>query len=246
LDNNQYIYESEINYIFDVDGTMTPSREGMDLDFEHYFNNWMKDKKVYFATGSDYPKTYDQLGPWICGAARKVFCCLGNSIWCMGDEIHTDDWLLDDGAKSFLSLRLDASPFHLRTGQHFEDRPGMCNFSVVGRGASKEERKEYYNYDLKTQERYHIAREFNFAYGNAGLKAQVAGETGLDIIPKGKDKSQIANMIKGPIVFFGDKMGVEGNDRPLADAIKDREGSSSITVNSWRDTYNHLRTHYGL
>ena len=122
----------------------------------------------------------------------------------------------------------------------------MCNFSVVGRGASREERKEYYNYDLKHQERYHIAREFNFAYSNAGLKAQVAGETGLDIIPNGKDKSQIADMLEGPIIFFGDKMGVEGNDRPLADAIKDRKGSKSIAVNSWRDTYDNLRTHYGL
>lgn len=233
-----------INYVFDVDGTMTPSREGMDLDFEHYFENWMKGKKVYFATGSDYPKTYEQLGPWICGEAWKVFCCCGNSIWSMGEEIHTDDWVLDTGAKDFLTLRLNASPFHLRTGQHFEDRPGMCNFSVVGRGASKEERKEYYNYDLKNQERYNIAREFNNAYGNIGIRAQVAGETGLDIIPKGKDKSQIANMIEGPIIFFGDKMGIEGNDRPLADAIKDREGSASITVNSWRDTYDNLRTHY--
>ena len=37
-------------------------------------------------------------------------------------------------------------------------------------------------------------------------------------------------MIEGPIIFFGDKMGVEGNDRPLADAIKDYSIAAKITV----------------
>jgi|TARA_B110000483_G_scaffold130681_1_gene156426 phosphomannomutase len=235
-----------INYVFDVDGTMTPSRGEMDYGFAVWFQKWMRGKNVFFATGSDYPKTVEQMPTKILMNATAVHCCLGNSVWIKDDEVHKDEWMLEDGARKFLTLRLDASKFKLRTGQHFEDRPGMCNFSVVGRGASKLQRKEYYNYDLKTQERYHIASEFNNAYKASGVIAQVAGETGLDIIPVGKDKSQIAEFMIGPVVFFGDKMGTNGNDKPLADAIIDRPDSKSIAVNNWQETWEFLRSDYGI
>ena len=34
-----------MNYLFDVDGTLTPSRLPIDKDFEQFFLKWMKDKK---------------------------------------------------------------------------------------------------------------------------------------------------------------------------------------------------------
>ena len=46
-----------MNYIFDIDGTLTPSRLPIDPEFEKFFLEWMKDKKVYFVTGSDKDKT---------------------------------------------------------------------------------------------------------------------------------------------------------------------------------------------
>ena len=46
-----------MNYIFDIDGTLTPSRLKIDPEFEQFFLEWMKDKKVYFVTGSDKDKT---------------------------------------------------------------------------------------------------------------------------------------------------------------------------------------------
>jgi len=233
-----------INYVFDVDGTMTPSRGEMDFDFSVWFEKWMKGKNVLFATGSDYPKTQEQMPHTILMKAIATHCCLGNSVWIQGDEVHKDEWTLDEGARKFLTLRLNASKYSIRTGQHFENRPGMCNFSVVGRGATKKQRSDYYNYDLKNQERYHIANEFNSAYKASGVIAQVAGETGLDIIPVGKDKSQIAEFLIGPVVFFGDKMGTAGNDKPLADAIQDRPNSLSVAVNNWAETWNFLKTDY--
>ena len=39
-----------MNYLFDIDGTLTPSRLPIDKDFEQYFFEWMQDKNVYFVT----------------------------------------------------------------------------------------------------------------------------------------------------------------------------------------------------
>ena len=36
-----------INYVFDVDGTLTPSRLKMDGEFQKFFRTWIKDKYVY-------------------------------------------------------------------------------------------------------------------------------------------------------------------------------------------------------
>ena len=49
-----------INYIFDVDGTLTPSRLKMDKEFAKFFRNWIANKQVYLLTGSDHDKTIEQ------------------------------------------------------------------------------------------------------------------------------------------------------------------------------------------
>ena len=42
----------------------------------------------------------------------------------------------------------------------------MCNFSVVGRNADAEQRKDYYTYDCEHKERERIAKDFNALYPN--------------------------------------------------------------------------------
>ena len=42
-----------MRFIFDVDGTLTPSRQHIDLGFEKYFMDFCEDNEVYFVTGSD-------------------------------------------------------------------------------------------------------------------------------------------------------------------------------------------------
>ena len=40
-------------YIFDVDGTLTPSRGLMDTEFKKWFLKFNSENPVYLATGSD-------------------------------------------------------------------------------------------------------------------------------------------------------------------------------------------------
>lgn len=226
-----------MNYVFDVDGTLTPSRQPMDKDFADFFYNWMQDKKVYFATGSDYPKTAEQVPEQILHSAIEVYCCAGNSVWHKGETIRESDWRIPAVCMRFLEPYLHQSPFPDRTGQHIESRPGLANFSIVGRGATMEQRKAYEEFDSINQERRSIAMLFNQKFVSQGIRAQVAGATGIDIMRDDDDKSQIASFIKGPIHFYGDMMQPGGNDFPLAQAIKDRAGSESIMVKDWKDTY---------
>lgn len=230
-----------MKYIFDVDGTLTPSRGSINSKFEKWFLEFIQQNEVYLATGSDYPKTVEQLGKEICESVKTCFNCSGNSVWKNGVEIRRNEWQLEDIHRDFLESKLAQSKFHEKTGNHIEERPGMVNFSIVGRNASLEERFLYRQWDEHKNERVKIAIEFNQTFGN-NIVVQVAGETGLDIYPKGYDKSQIAAFVKGPTVFFGDKMLPDGNDFPLAQEIMKRTGGRAIQVRDWEDTWKRIKS----
>jgi len=207
-------------FVFDVDGTLTPSRGKIDKDFAAWFENFASHNSCYLVTGSDKMKTVEQVGLSIYNLAVRVYNCNGNDVWEQDTNVHQNEWILEETPHTFLAQCLTESEFPLRTGQHFEHRPGMVNFSVVGRGADKEQRAQYVRYDTKKAERYKIAHSFNIMFPY--LEAKVGGETGIDISPKGFDKSQIVNDFDSndTLIFFGDAMQLGGNDQPLANANK--------------------------
>lgn len=226
-----------MNLIFDVDGTLTPAREAIDKYFKMELELIALKDNIYLATGSDYAKTIEQLGEeFVETCVAYSFNCSGNSIWRKGKEVYRTDWSLDKEIQSWLEEKLHESKFHIKTGNHIEARPGMVNFTVLGRNATFEDRAAYIHYDLKHNERYSLAKEFNELFGSSyDVTAQVAGKTGFDIYPKGKDKSQILNWFTNiPVVFFGDDTQQGGNDYPLAQAIKARklEGDLVCPVSS--------------
>lgn len=234
-------------YLFDVDGTLTPSRRSMDPEFRIWFCNFISENAVYLVTGSDYEKTVEQLGVTITENVKAVYNCSGNDVWIGGKNVHTNDWRLPEEMHTFLAERLTASGFPLRTGLHFEHRPGMLNFSVVGRNATMGERKLYVDYDTEHNERDTIVKEFNTMFG-AEVVATAGGETGIDIYPVGKDKAQILSDLSyyDSIVFFGDRCDPQGNDYTLARAVSElSEGKNSLAygrgkfyhVEGWQDTW---------
>ena len=244
LDNYGTGYNMEYNFIFDVDGTLTPSRQRIDKLFEIYFRGWISKYNVWLITGSDYEKTVEQLGKEICEEVRAVHNCAGNSIWERGKEIYKSEWVIPKEAKSFLTYMLQNSKFPFRSGKHIEERPGLVNFSIIGRNCTLGERKMYVQYDNDNNERKIIAEKFNTEFRDLGIVAQVAGETGLDIIPVGADKRQILKYVSTPIIFFGDKTEPGGNDYPLAKALEHRNDSKTISVKNWKETKKELEKLY--
>ena len=62
-------------FIFDVDGTLTPSRQEIDMDFAVFFTDFCAEKDVYLVTGSDREKTIEQVGEEIYSPAQRVYNC---------------------------------------------------------------------------------------------------------------------------------------------------------------------------
>ena len=234
---------TQTSFVFDVDGTLTPSSEEMNPEFRQFFTRYLMSRhKVYIVTGAEYSKTVQQLGKEICENVETVFNCSGNHMWIAGASVWQLQWQLPQHMLEWLQIELLNSTFPLRTGKHYDQRVGLFNFSIVGRNAHLAERKMYKEFDESHEERKTIAKFFNENFEKEGVVAQVAGETGLDIMPIGKDKSQILKHLpESGITFFGDKMKEGGNDYPLKKAIEGLPNSTSIEVKNWQDTYEILQ-----
>ena len=232
-----------MRFIFDVDGTLTPSRQRIDLGFEKYFMDFCEDNEVYFVTGSDRQKTLDQLGVEIYDRAVRVYNCSGNSVWEKDVCVHGKTWVPEPEVyDELIYLMMDTKYPYEFTGRHIEGRPGCLNFSVVGRNADWLHRQKYKEFDKKNNERAMMVERFNSKFPD--LQATIGGETGLDIFPKGWDKSQIAKMHFedcSDVYFFGDKMEEGGNDLTLAEEVIKR-GGQVFAVTDYKDTWDTLLT----
>jgi len=224
-------------YLFDVDGTLTPSREKIDYQFSIFLTNFFMNNDCYLVTGSDKRRTQEQIGQLYFYSIRN-FQCSGNQIFDKDNLLRQSAWSCPDNLREDLEGYLEKSkfPHRFRTGYHIEERPGSLNYSILGRKATKEQRKEYILWDKSTGERDNIASFINRRHPN--ISAVVGGETGLDIFPKGKDKQQVLDYLPKDreIHFFGDMIRVGGNDFSLAMAIERQNRGRYYEVTSWENT----------
>lgn len=226
-----------MHYIFDVDGTLTPSRSRIDPEFAKHFEAFCDKNNVYLITGSDHEKTYEQLGE-ICNKVKRVYNCSGSEIWEGSVRVWADEWEPPSELYDTLIYAMRESKWDSFAGKHIEFRSGMINFSVVGRNANKYQRERYSAWDKVTGERQKIASRINSLYND--IVATVGGEISIDIAPKGSDKSQILKDFNpNAVMFFGDKCSEGGNDYPLANALL-QNGGTVIAVDNWQETRDFL------
>ena len=225
-------------FIFDVDGTLTPSRKQIHPGFSAEFLIFCCKFDTYLVTGSDKDKTIEQVGSDIYNRCKRVFNCSGSDIYDGRNSVYRSTWKPSDELISFLNDELDNSTFPTRTGNHIEHRPGGINFSILGRGDdSMKHRKEYVKWDINTTERILMSDRIKSEFPD--LNIQIGGETGLDI--SDNDKSQILTDFNSEdeIHFFGDMMLEGQNDYPLAKALKEM-GGYPHHVKDWEDTRTRL------
>ena len=222
-----------INYIFDVDGTLTPSRGVIDPTFKEFFIDFCNNNHVTLVTGSDRAKTIEQIGYNVYLACRRVYNCSGNDVYEGDKNISFSEWYLPVEAEQFLLKVLKESSWLGKTGKHIEHRTGLVNFSVVGRNANSSQRKKYYEWDCEIGQRINIANRFNETFPD--LEADVGGETGVDIFERGKNKGQILKDFDiDNIQFYADRTDEKGNDYAIARLLKPEQ---VYTVQSWVDTW---------
>ena len=229
-------------YIFDIDGTLTPSRNSIDKDFEKQFINFCKYHTVWLVTGSDKEKSIEQLGEKAWLAADRAYQCCGNQLWINGKLDKQTEWSSPEYLDNMLKLFLERSNYPHRFGNHIEKRIGMVNFSVVGRNCTQEQRNAYFEWDKVNEERKDFAAELVSRF--PWLDATIGGEISIDIYERGADKGQILDdLLDGEnFSFFGDNLQPGGNDYALelASIQKKLKGNEFYHVKSWRDTKNLL------
>lgn len=226
-------------YVFDVDGTLTPSRGKIDPEFKEWFLEYFSTRPFALVSGSDRNKLLEQLGPEILDAADMVFACSANSIWIRDAELHKSVWGPDDRLINFLMNELNHSQAPEFAGNHIEVRTGMVNFSTVGRDCTQLQRKAYYAWDKISGERKAICERLMNTFPD--LTAEVGGEISIDVYPAGHDKRQVTRYLDGfRIYFFGDGIQAGRNDWSLAQALTG--DSKPFPVVSYLDTWNQLKT----
>ncbi len=215
---------------------MTPARKPIVPEFLHFFYEFSTSNDVYLVTGSDRGKTIEQVTPGIYNNARRVYNCSGSDVYEGDKNVYRDDWKLPKDVENHLENELLFSKFPVRNGDHIERRPGGVNFSILGRGLTCfVEREEYMKWDNETDERKEIARRLKMKFPE--LEVNIGGQTGLDLGPKGSDKSQILRDFRDEheLYFFGDMMEEGQNDYSLAKAVEEM-GGKAYQVKDHTDT----------
>ena len=233
-------------FIFDVDGTLTPSRLPMTEKFREFFSIWSALNKFYLVTGSDLPKLQEQMCMYDIEAER-IFTCCGNQMWkpdphivnISAELLYENKFELSSKLKNSLNVILMANSYPHRYGNHIEDRGSMVNFSIVGRDCTQEQREEFFKWDTEKGERRKISTFIKQKFRD--LDAVIGGQISIDIYPKGNDKSQILEHIEkrhpsGEIIFIGDGIENGGNDYPLAKLMDDIEDCDWYHTKGWKHT----------
>ncbi len=218
------------NFLFDIDGTLTPSRSIIDKDFKIFFLKWMENKSVYLVTGSDKEKTIEQIGTEIWSKVKKSYQSCGNAVYQKGNLIRKLDFNLEKNLQDFLNNQLNKSEWKEKYSLHIDQRIGLINFSTIGRECPKEARERYFNWDKEKNERKMICEKIEEKFPL--LEASVGGEISIDIYPKGKNKSQVLDEIYGPVVFFGDRCEKGGNDYPIVKRLETEINKRNYTINN--------------
>jgi len=239
------------HFLFDVDGTLTPPTQKMDSSFLMSFLRWMSDKRVFLVAGGNYENIKRQIPASILSRTHGVFCSMANEFW-MGDkQIYKNHWEPDSRLLDFLTIKQQYTSFGLEAKwgeprKNIDIRPGMLNFSIIGRNAGIQERTKYYKWDLKNKERKDIAKSVEMRFPD--LDVRIGGQISLDIYPKGNDKSQasrwVRQNIKGKIVFLGDKCEEGGNDYDIVVDIKKHKCDNYHNVKNYKETLKILQGKY--
>ena len=197
-------------FLFDVDGTLTDPRRQIVSDFKEFMFDFVKQHKCMIVTGSDRPKTIEQIGEDLTNSFARVYHCSGNHVYEGSKEVYRSEWSLTEQQVLFLKQHLNIIKYPEMTGNHIEQRIGTANFSLVGRNANWDQRERYSVWEKTNRGRDTVAMYYNQEFNDS--VAQVAGQTSIDIFKIGCDKSQAVKEQKGTTIYFGDHCQPGGND----------------------------------
>lgn len=213
---------SQILCLFDVDGTLTPSRMHITQDMKDLLKRVREKSSIAIVGGSNFVKQKEQLGDSVLDDFDYVFSENGLVSWRGIHQIHVQNFAKffgEENLKKFINFCLHYIAdldIPLKRGHFVEFRSGMLNISPIGRDCSQQERLDFYEYDLKHKVREKMIRAIQNQFPDFKLKYSIGGQISFDVFPEGWDKTYCLQHIKNEnfkeIHFFGDKTDPGGND----------------------------------
>jgi phosphomannomutase len=234
--------------LFDVDGTLTPSRLVIKPEMKAFLAELKKKAVLGIVGGSDYPKMEEQMG----GAGFKdmydyVFPENGLVAYHNGElfsKMSIKDHMGEEKIKRFdnFCLRYLADlDLPKKRGTFIEFRNGLINVCPIGRNCTQEERMEFFEYDKKHQIREKFVTALEKEFPDIGLKYSIGGQISFDVFPIGWDKTFCLGLLDlskyKEVHFFGDKAYPRGNDYE----IYEDKRTTGHKVTSPEDTMSQLK-----
>jgi len=222
--------------LFDVDGTLTPSRLDVTPEMLHLLSELRKVVAIGFVGGSDFAKQQEQLGDPAKVPVTDLFdfCFSENGLtaYKLGVPLPSTSfisWLGEEKYKQLVNFILHYVAdldIPIKRGTFVEFRNGMINVSPIGRNANQEERMAFLAYDNVHHIREKFVATLREKFEHFGLTFSIGGQLSFDVFPLGWDKryclQHLENEAKQPggitystIHFFGDKTMKGGNDNEI-------------------------------
>ncbi|KAM3956923.1 phosphomannomutase [Aphomia sociella] len=211
-------------YLFDVDGTLTKSRQVITDSFRQFLLKDVKSRvSLGIVSGSDYMKIVEQMGgEEVTNQFDYVFCENGVMHFRQG-ELKSNESILKYVGEEKLQKVINFALGYMsmlvlpaKRGNFVEFRSSMINLCPVGRSCSQAERDQFSQYDSVHKLREKFAEALRKEFKDSGLTFALGGQISVDVFPNGWDKTyclkHVADDNFDEIHFFGDKTMVGGND----------------------------------
>jgi len=215
--------------LFDVDGTLTESRQLIKPEMETLLLEKLKAKvKVGLVSGSDLKKLAEQMGGEdVIQKFDYVFPENGLVAYQNGeliDKMDISKHMGEEKLQTFINFCLHYMAdlnLPIKRGTFVEFRNGLINICPVGRSCSQEQRIQFNQLDLEQGIRKKFVEVLNekFPENSFGLHFAIGGQISIDAFPTGWDKRFCLRHIEShgfkEIHFYGDRTEEGGNDYQL-------------------------------
>lgn len=236
--------------MFDLDDTLAPSKSPLPDPMVDALRRLLDRSLVCVISGGRFEQFRTQVLDRIGDGAgvtnlHLMPTCGTQYVRRDGDQwrtVYAEDLSDDEKRRTLDALETGAKELGLweseTWGPILEDRGSQITFSALGQAAPVDAKKAWDPDGAK--------KEALRAYASdrlPDLEVRSGGSTSVDVTRKGIDKAygtrrlmELLDLGTGDILFFGDRLDVGGNDRPVMDL-----GITSVAVDGWADTLEQLR-----
>jgi HAD superfamily hydrolase (TIGR01484 family) len=217
-------------FAFDVDNTISKSRQPIDAEMANLLKKLLETKKVAIITGGAFAdikkQVLDPLGKSEkCNKNLILLPTNGGSMWICDEvwkEISSHNLLPAEKEKIIKALQeVDQADPELcdnkSYGREIQDRETEISYAAWGENAPLEIKRAW-DPDLKKR----VALQAKLMEKLPEFEVKIGGTTSIDITPKGMDKAYaIKEVVKylnynlDDVLFFGDAVYQNGNDYPV-------------------------------